>query len=219
MKKIAVINTNPLTYNMLNGILKEMMPDAQVFNILDDSLLPEAMEKGINSRIIDKMRMYVKCAVISGADVILNQCSSVSEAVDVLRKEIEIPYLKIDEPMAFKAVELGKNITVIATVESTIGPSRKLIEEAAFKLGKTVKINTVLVDGAIELLSEADGVAKHDEMVLNEVKKLSSVSDVIVLAQASMYRISEKAKKIDIEVPVLSSPVLAAEKIKNILLK
>ena len=74
MKKIAIINTNPLTYDTLNTLFAKEIPEAEDFNILDDSLLPQARKTGVTEDILEKMRMYIKCAEITGADIILNQC-------------------------------------------------------------------------------------------------------------------------------------------------
>ncbi|MCI8342258.1 MAG: Asp/Glu/hydantoin racemase [Firmicutes bacterium] len=214
-KKIAVINTNPLTYDMLNSLFEKMIPEASVFNILDDSLLPEARKNGVTDDIISKMRMYVKCAELTGADVILNQCSSVAQAVEILQKETKIPFIKIDAPMAEKAVATGEKITIIATAESTLEPSQKLVESTAVKFGKNVTVKTVLVEGALDALSEPEGEAKHNKMILNEIEKQSADCDVIVLAQASMHRVMDKVGKTS--VPVFSSPETAVLKIREML--
>jgi aspartate/glutamate racemase len=214
-KTVVIINTNTMTLDMLNSLCAQMLPDVRLVNIVDDSLLSEARENGITPAILSKMSMYVQCAEKSGADIIINQCSSVGEAVDILRKMITVPYMKIDEPMAKKAVEIGGNIAVIGTVSSTLEPSCRLIEKTAEKLGKEVKVKPVLLDGVVDLLSTEEGKKKHDEIVCNEVYKQAEDNDVVVLAQASMHRIKEKLKIT--KVPVLSSPETAFEAVKKIL--
>ena len=200
---------------MLNTLFAKEIPEAEVFNILDDSLLPQARKTGVTEDILEKMRMYIKCAEITGADIILNQCSSVSAAVDILKDEVSVPYIKIDGPMAEKAVSLGKNITVLATVESTLEPSLRLIESTAERLNRKINAKTVLVKGAIDMLSEPDGEKKHNALILEEIEKQSPDCDVIVLAQASMHRIMDNLK--ETPVPVLSSPATAVAEIKRML--
>ena len=141
MKTVVIINTNTMTLDTLNSLGAKMLPNVKLINIVDDSLLPEAREKGITPEVLAKMSMYVQCAEKSGADIIINQCSSVGEAVNILRGMTKIPYIKIDEPMAKKAVETGKNIAVIGTVSSTLKPSCALIEEMAEKMGKEVRLS------------------------------------------------------------------------------
>ena len=215
MKTVVIINTNTMTLDMLNSLGAKMLPNVKLVNIVDDSLLPEAREKGITPEILAKMSMYIQCAKKCGADVIINQCSSVGEAVNILRGMTKIPYIKIDEPMAKKAVETGTNIAVIGTVSSTLKPSCELIEETAAEMGKEVKVKPCLLDGVVDLLSTEEGKAKHDEIVMNEVYKQSEENDVVVLAQASMYRIMKNLKPT--KVPVLASPETAFEAVKKML--
>ncbi len=215
MSKVAIINTNPLTYEMLNELFKTELPEVEIFNIMDDSLLPQARKTGVTKDIIEKLRMYLKCAEITGADIILNQCSSVSEAVDILKNEVSVPYIKIDRPMAEKAVSIGKNITLLATVESTLAPSRKLVEDTAKELGKSINVNTVLVKGAIDLLGTPEGEKRHNELIIEEIGKQADNCDVILLAQASMHRIMDKIG--NTKVPVLSSPSEAVTAIKRLI--
>ena len=95
-KTLVILNTNTLTLDMLNKLAAEIIPDVELINIVDDSLLPEAKVYGVTPRVLSKMSMYVQCAEKSGADIILNQCSSVGDAVDILRGMVNIPYIKID---------------------------------------------------------------------------------------------------------------------------
>ena len=133
-----------------------------------------------------------------GVEAILNQCSSVSEAVDVIEKMISVPYIKIDKPMAEKACKIGRNITVIATVNSTVKPSCELVENTAVEMGRDVTVKRRLVDGALDVLEEE-----------------ADAADVIVLAQGSMYGMLPLVSHIS--VPVLASPRIAVEYLKDML--
>ena len=214
-KKLVILNTNIMTLDMLNGICARIIPDVEVINIVDESLLREAKEKGVTPNILSKMSMYLQCAERSGADIILNQCSSVGEAVDILKQFVKVPYIKIDKPMAEKAVEIGGNIAVIGTVASTLSPSCALIEETAKEKGKKVNVKPCLLDGVIDLLSTEEGKIKHDQLIIEEVYRQAEENDVVVLAQASMHRIMEKLG--ETKVPVLTSPEIAITAVKEML--
>ncbi|MCF0228714.1 MAG: Asp/Glu/hydantoin racemase, partial [Parasporobacterium sp.] len=132
MKKVAVIHTSEVTLSKLKDLFAEIIPDVEMINIIDDSLLAEVKKNGhITPHVTSRVCEYAKIAQDLGACMILNQCSSVGEACSVARNLISIPYLKIDEPMDQKAVELGSKIAVIGTVASTMGPSCRLVEEMA----------------------------------------------------------------------------------------
>ena len=161
------------------------------------------------------MRRVTDLAQELGAQVILNQCSSVGEACTIARSMLNVPYVKIDEPMAAKAVELGQKIAVVATVRSTVAPSCKLVEDTAKQMGKEVCVTPYLVDGALDILMKEKDRAKHDRLVLSEIEKAASENDVVVLAQGSMAGMAPLCEHI--QKPVLTSPRMAVENVKKVL--
>jgi len=216
VKKVAVIHTSFVSLEDLKALFKEIIPQVKIINIVDDSLLSEVMEAdGLTKAVTRRVCNYAIQAETLGVDVILNQCSSVGEAVDVAKKMLKVPYIKIDEAMAEEAVDKGGRITVVATVKSTIGPSTRLIQNIADKLDKKIEIKECLVDGALKVLVEEGDKAKHNKMVLTAIEKIEEESDVIVLAQGSMTVLLPYLKHI--KVPILTSPRSAVERVKEVL--
>ena len=215
-KKVAVIHTSTVSLDDLRGLFARIMPQVEMVNIIDESLLREVMANGkVTPSIVKRICNYAIHAEDIGADLILNQCSSVGLAVNVARSLVNIPYIKIDEQMAEDAVNTGKDISLIATVASTVDPSAGLIEEAAQKLGKKVNINRCLVEGALDILMKEKDVKKHNKLVIDAIKKVVPESDVIVLAQGSMIGLLPELK--DLGVPVLSSPESGVKRTARIL--
>ena len=211
--KVVLIHTSPVSLNDLKALFKEILPGVEMVNIIDDSLLEEVKKNGqINSNIISRMCSYVQVAKTLNPDLIFNQCSSVGEAFDIARKQASCKTLKIDEAMAEKAVMLGSRIGVVATVASTVAPSCRLVDSKAKEVGKDVTVTRYLVDGALDILMSGD-VDKHNELVINAIRKAEEENDVVVLAQGSMTAILPllgETKK-----PVLTSPRLAVERVKK----
>ena len=104
---------------------------------------------------------------------------------------MDIPFLKIDEPMAEKAVETAERIGLVATNHTTPKPSTQLIEEVAKRLGKSPKIVPCVKDDAFMKLSQGD-VEGHDAVVVQAVNELLEEVDVVLLAQISIARVKEK---------------------------
>ncbi len=215
-KKVAIIHTFLYSVEDLKKLFAEKLPGVEMINIVDDSLLQEALKnKGVTPGIIRRMTMYALQAEAMGVDAILNQCSSVGEAADHVQQMISIPYVKIDEPMAKEAVRLGSRIAVIATAISTIGPSSRLVENAAKEAGKEVTVNQCFVEGAYEALLIEGDREKHNKMIIDRIKEEEKKNDVIVLAQGSMYHLLPLLK--DISIPVLTSFETGVEQLKPIL--
>lgn len=214
--KLGIIHTSAVSLNDLKALCSEIIPDVEVINIIDDSLLEEVKKNnGPTASIISRMCTYVTVMDKLGVDLILNQCSSVGEAFDIARKCTCIKTLKIDETMAKKAVSMGTSIAVVATVASTMKPSCELVRKMAKEAGKECVVDEFLVDGALDILMKEKDQEKHNRLCLETIKKAAKDHDVIVLAQGSMTVLLPYIK--DIDKPVLTSPRLAIEKVKEML--
>jgi Asp/Glu/hydantoin racemase len=157
---------------------------------------------------------YVESAAEAGADLVVVTCSSIGPAVDASRDFLDVPVLRIDEPMADEAVRLGTRIGVVATLSSTLEPTAELVRQRAREAGKEVEVTARVCVGAFEALQAGDR-DRHDELVREGLREVISGSDVVVLAQASMARVVETLD--DVGVPVLSSPRLAMQRVAELL--
>lgn len=214
--KVVMIHTSPVSLNELKALCAEIIPGVELVNIIDDSLLDEVKKNGtLTPAILSRMCQYVQIADKLEPDLIFNQCSSVGEAFDLAKQCTSRKTLKIDEAMAEKAVALGMKIGVIATVASTMLPSCNLVKTKAEAVGKKVEVREYLVDGALDILMKEKNVEKHNQLVLDQIQKAAEENDVVVLAQGSMTSLLPYLD--GIAKPVLTSPRLAIERIKQIL--
>ena len=182
MKKVTLIHTSFALVEDLNKLFEEILPGVEVMHIVDTSLLEEVLKKGkVTKNVIKKMLLYFKSAEYSNADCVLNVCSSVREIVYIAKEIFETPILNIDEKMAEEAVLRGKNIGLIATLNTSLDPTFKLLEKKAKEKGKKINIKTILCSKAFEELARGN-IEKHNEIVLKEIKKLVNSVDVVVLA-------------------------------------
>lgn len=203
-KRVGVVHTFLYSVEDLKALFRKYLPDVEMINIIDDSLLEEALaNKGITPGIINRMCGYYSNLQDLGCVCCLNQCSSVGEAADVAQNLIRIPILKIDAPMAQKAVELGSRIAVIATAISTVEPSSRLVERMASRAGKEVSVTRCYVEGAYDCLLKTGDRQKHNDLVTAKVREAAKDNDVIVMAQGSMYQLVSLLS--DVQIPVLTS--------------
>ncbi len=215
-KTIAIVQTSAVSSAELKTLCSEIIPDVTVQEIIDSSLIREVNANGgPTSGVRRRMYAYYQQAQSIGADLILNQCSSVGEVADQLKPFVDIPVVKIDEAMARKAVRLGKKIAVIATVATTVKPSCHLIESMAAEAGVEIELEKRLVKDAMMILIEKGDVETHNRMVIQEVLDAAEKNDVVVLAQGSMTVLLPLLK--DIKKPVLTSPRLGIEYVKQVL--
>lgn len=213
--KLFVVHTSLVSHQEINELLKANYPALEVHNIIDDSLLKEVSTVGtITPDIVARLSAYFQAAQSQGADLILNQCSSVGEAASIAAKSVSIPVVRIDQAMADQAVLLGERIAVVATVKSTVKPSLEIVKEAADKAHKNCVIEAHLIDGALNLLMNGER-EKHNQLVLDKLRELEQHYDVIVLAQGSMTALVPYLHAI--KIPVLTSPKLGIESLRSYL--
>jgi aspartate/glutamate racemase len=213
MKTVAAIHTGVLMVDLTKTLFAELLPDVRLLNIVDDSIIPEAVQAGkVTPAIAKRLIGYYFAGIDAGADVVFNTCSSVGEVADLGRQLVNVPLVKIDEPMTIKAVESTDKIGVLATLPSTLGPTVRLVKTQAKRLGKTINVVEGLADGAFQSLIAGDP-AKHDQMILETASRIAKQVEIFVLAQASMARmeavLTEKTGKL-----VLSSPRLGVLAVK-----
>ena len=218
--KVALVytSTTPELIELVEKEVGEVLPkETEVISYQDPSILAEVRDAGYvtappAARLVG---MYME-AVCAGADAILNLCSSVGEVADAaqdIARYTGIPIVRVDEEMCREAVRQGKRIGVMATLPTTLNPTKNTILRVAREMNKHVELVDALVDGAFGLDQE-----QFKALMSEYAEKIADQVDVILFAQGSMAYceeyIHEKYGK-----TVLSSPRFGAAALKEALVK
>ncbi|MEI9955991.1 MAG: aspartate/glutamate racemase family protein [Ferruginibacter sp.] len=155
-KTLGLIHTSATLVPMFAELCSKYLPNIKVFNIVDDSLIKNTIACGeltpsTSRRVVD----YVGSAEEAGADFILFTCSSIGAAVETAATLSGVPVLRVDQPMADKAVQTGKRIGVIATLSTTLEPTSDLVRRRAIAANKEIVLQSVLCEGAFDALMSA----------------------------------------------------------------
>lgn len=197
-------------------VTKQLGEDVEMVSLQDPSILAEVREAGYvtaapAARLIG---MYMD-AVEQGVDAMLNLCSSVGEVADCAQdaaKYLGVPIVRVDEEMCREAVRQGKRIAVMATLPTTLEPTKNTVLRVAREMGKQVELVDALVDGAFGLDQE-----QFKALMAEYAGKVAADVDVILFAQGSMAYceayIADMYQK-----TVLSSPGFGAEALKAALI-
>ncbi len=213
MPRIAVLHTSPVTVEILRPLLLEAMPDAEIVNTVDESLLAQLLQNGGDaSALQSQVIRHATDAEQAGADVILSACSTLGPLASVLRDTVSIPVVRIDDAMAEEAVRRGTRVGVAATIWTTMQPTTALLRQKAVDAGREMVITSRLVDSAFQRLAEGDS-AGHDALLVAALVELAREVDVVVLAQASMSRVLPKLPP-EIQGKFLTSPRLSVSRVK-----
>lgn len=218
--KVALVytSTTPELIELVEKEVGAVLPaDTEVASYQDPSILAEVRDAGYvtappAARLVG---MYMK-AVTEGADAILNLCSSVGEVADAAQdigRYTGIPIVRVDEEMCREAVRQGRRIGVMATLPTTLNPTKNTILRVAREMNRPVELVDALVDGAFGLDQE-----QFRALMSEYAAKIADQVDVILFAQGSMAYceeyIHDKYDKV-----VLSSPRFGAAALRDALVK
>lgn len=187
-KTLGIIHAAVFTSQTVQPFIREILPEVQVMHFGDDTVQRDNLAAPIGT--IPKVNYfkfttYARFLEEAGVDLIMLGCSTFNSAVEVARPMIHTPMLQIDRPMMDLAVQQGRRIGLLATLPSTVPASERLLRIAAQEAGKEIEIKTILCAEAFRILRSGD-TEKHNEMLLEEIGKLSREVDAICMTQLSM---------------------------------
>ncbi|MGH8019064.1 MAG: hypothetical protein ACREIA_12370 [Opitutaceae bacterium] len=110
-RTLALVHTSATLVPVFAQLCKERIPAVGTFNIVDDSLVRAIGARGaLTPDIARRVASYITSADAGGADYILVTCSSIGPAVEAAAAFASVPVLRVDQPMADRAVATGKRI-------------------------------------------------------------------------------------------------------------
>lgn len=218
--KVALVytSTTPELIELVEKEVGDVLPrETEVASYQDPSILAEVRDAGyVTAPAAARLVGMYMTAVSEGADAILNLCSSVGEVADAAQDMAGytgIPIVRVDEEMCREAVRQGKRIGVMATLPTTLNPTKNTILRVAREMNRQVELVDALVDGGFGLDQE-----QFKALMSEYAGKIADKVDVILFAQGSMAYceeyIHEKYSKV-----VLSSPRFGAAALKDALVK
>ena len=218
--KVALVytSTTPELIELVEKEVGDVLPrETEVASYQDPSILAEVRDAGyVTAPPAARLVGMYMTAVSEGADAILNLCSSVGEVADAaqdIARYTGIPIVRVDEEMCREAVRQGKRIGVMATLPTTLNPTKNTILRVAREMNRQVELVEELVDGGFGLDQE-----QFKALMSEYAGTIADKVDVILFAQGSMAYceeyIHEKYGKV-----VLSSPRFGAAALKDALVK
>ena len=211
-------STTPELVQLLEDETKKQFGDSiQILTYTDPSILSETREHGyVTPKAAARLiTMYLQ-AVQDGAQAVLNICSSVGEAADSaqsIAKYVGVPIIRIDEAMCRDALHLGRRICVLATLPTTLEPTKNTLRRLARELGRN---DFVLIDGLVD----AFGLNREQlqKVLISKALEAGSDADVILLCQGSMACCEQMIEQACGR-PVVSSPRYGIAALKEALIE
>lgn len=201
---VAFLHTAALHIETFERLRDEIAPDLRLRHVVREDLLA-ATERagGLTAAISLRTQEALLALAEGGARVVVCTCSTLGAEAEKVAGEAEIPVMRIDRPMADRAVREGRRIGICAALAPTLQPTRALLESSAARAGRDVGFREFLFDDVWRAFREG----RLDDYHAGIAARLGEAArevDLLVLAQASMAPAVRLAGAIS--APVLSSP-------------
>lgn len=218
--RIALIHALRESIDPITGAFTHLWPEAETFNLLDDSLSSDLAKDGqLTPAMINRfitLGRYARGIGVNGstADAILFTCSAFGPAITAVQKDLDIPVLGPNAAAFEEALRIGRRIALLVTFQpSMVALSRELSDMAAAR-DLHIEIVPALVEGALAALQAGDA-ARHDSLIIDAALELGPV-DCVVLGQFSMARAGE-ALQSRTRSPIITTPNAAVLSLRALL--
>lgn len=216
-KTLGIIHASHITIQAMQPYIQKYLPGVEVMHVCDDTIQRDNIRAGAG--VIPKVNYYKFAQYAhnleeAGVDMILLACSTFNYAAELARPLINVPIAQIDRPMMEKAVDTGSRIGLLATLETTVPSSERLLDIVAAERGKKIQRKTLLCTEAFAAYSAGD-IETHNRILKEAVEKLSQEVDCIVMAQLSMSALAPYLG--ETSVPVYNSGETGFLRVKDLL--
>jgi hypothetical protein len=212
MTTVGFLHTSRVHVPTFDALMAELAPGTGVVSIVDVDLLDQARTRGIDDpALADGVARALDALAAGGATRIACTCSTIGGLAERIGMGSGRRVVRVDRPMAERAVAIGGRILVLAALASTVGPTTDLLLEVAAERDRDVDLEVAVVD-AWSHFESRDAGAYHRAIADAVIAAAGNhAPDVIVLAQASMAPVADMTEVGSLGVPVLASPRTAVE--------
>jgi Asp/Glu/hydantoin racemase len=215
MTRIALIHAVTVAIAPVEAAFRELWPEAECINILDDSLSVDRERDGeLNAAMTARILALAAYGQSTGAAGILFTCSAFGEAIATAAARAPIPVLKPNEAMFEAALNAGRRIGMLATFAPSVASMEQEFREIALAHGSPATIESYCVPQAMAALKTGDG-ATHDRLVAAAAPRFGDC-DAVLLAHFSTSRAASATSE-TLGRAVLTSPGSAVAKLRSLL--
>lgn len=203
--RIALIHAVTVAVEPVQEAFLRLWPDAEVVNLLDDSLSPDRARDGELTRAMSaRIGALGDYALRLGANGVLYTCSAFGPAIEDVARRLPVPVLRPNEAMFRAALEQGRTIGMLATFAPSVASMEAEFTDECRRAGiEGASLRTVLVEPAMTALKSGDAEL-HNRLLADRAVELADC-DAVMLAQFSTSRARVAVTGV-LERPVLTSP-------------
>lgn len=211
--KIALISATTAAIRPAIQGLATALPDAEVWNLLDDRLMIDAQSAGsVTPALEARMRRLIDHALAEGADAVLLTCSIYGQVADAA--DGRVPVLAPDAA-AFDDVLGGgfARIAVVASFAAALADSLHRLGAVADAAGLSPELVGIEAEAAFAPAQQGDDSALIAALTEAISSRLDDI-DAVLLAQYSLAPARDRLAA-ELGIPVFAGPQAAAARLKS----
>ncbi|MDP2571425.1 amino-acid racemase [Vibrio penaeicida] len=199
---IAFLHTSAVHIDTFNELIRKHAPNLKTTYSVCEDILKEATVNGVSASVAKSTEVEVR-KLATQSKLTICTCSTLGGIVEKVALLHDLNAIRIDRAMADAAIKYD-NVLVLAALESTLLPTKELMNQSCYNTQAMPNIEYQLIPNAWECFMEGDSEG-YSDLIARTLLAKQGQFDAIVLAQASMaVALSTKPYSI----PVLSSPEL-----------
>jgi Asp/Glu/hydantoin racemase len=205
---VAVIHATTASVTPVQAAFSETCPDVDLWHLLDDRLVKDAdAAGGLTDELRHRMSTLIGYAIEGGADAVQLACSMYGPVAS--EQTAAVPVLPSDEAMFDEVARLHpRRVGVLASLEAAASDTIDRLTAHLQAGGVNAEVEGLVVP-------TGDG-SRRQETLQEAARELAPRVDVLALAQYSLAPLRAAVAEA-VEVPVLSPPHLAAQRVVTLL--
>jgi hypothetical protein len=203
---IAAVHATSASIPPLRAALAEELPDAQLWNLIDDRMGSDADALGgeLSPELRDRMLNLVRHGITGGADAVLIACSMYGEVQALAEKFFSTPVFASDADMLADLVRAApKRVAVLTSLRGAAADTTARLANAL----RPAEVVPVFCAGAAEAAAHADVTALVESLTTG----LESTIGPFDMACIAQYSLSPAADELATKIGLpVASPTKAA---------
>jgi Asp/Glu/hydantoin racemase len=185
---IAAVHATPASISPLRAALADELPAAQLWNLIDDLLGPDADALGgdLSPQLRDRMLNLVRHGIIGGADAVVIACSMYGDVRELAEKLFTTPVFASDADMMADIVRATpRRVAVLASLKGAAADTTARLTAELAAGHHAAEVVPVFCAGAAEASASADIPALVDNLAAG-LDSATGPFDTVCIAQYSL---------------------------------
>lgn len=209
---IALIHGVPTSITPAMTSLRNVLPQARLWNLLDDKLIDDATAAGsVTPELQQRMQRLIDHALTAGVDAIVITCSLY--AFMAARQTTSTPVLGSDEAAFREAIDVPGRVLLVSSVPLALRDSEERLLSLTQASNRRVTVVPLFVEGALAAAGKADSETLS-QLIAERAEPHLQQGDALLLAQYSLAPAADAVAE-RLGVTVISPPAATARELRR----